>query len=267
MFYLLSDIHFEFFKKNQIDKIVYTMKTKLRDQNNILLLPGDICLVNNDNFEYFFNGVQPLFNKIFFILGNHEFYNSDIKSTIELVNEKINKLNAIKNNIIFLNNGFYELEEYNLLIVGTTMWSNLSHNNKDISMAKYYINDFNYINNFRPKDYQDLYEQNYKFLKETLDKYKDKKKIIMTHHMPSYDLIDKKYKGSEMNICFASSLEDLCDDSVVAWVYGHTHTPNEVKIKNTVFKCNPVGYIGENKTFKILDELNLNLTDLTQGQK
>jgi len=52
-------------------------------------------------------------------------------------------------------------------------------------------------------------------------------------------------------------LDNLFDESIIAWTYGHTHTPKETTINNILFKCNPIGYIGENSTFTILNELKI----------
>lgn len=257
MFYVLSDIHLEFFKKSQVDTSINWIKNKLIDPDSYLILAGDICSVSSKNFEYFFSSIQSMFKKIFYVLGNHEFYNSDITTTKNLLATKLEELNNNNNNIILLDNSSYYLQDANILIVGSTLWSDLTYNNDNIWKAKYMINDFNYINNFSVDEYQNYFKKDLKYLEDEIQQNMDKRILVVTHHVPTYELIDKKYKNDPMNICFASELNHLFQKPIIAWIYGHTHTASEKIINNIKFKCNPIGYVGENKTFKIIDQLDL----------
>lgn len=259
MYYISSDLHLEFFVKREIDILIKKVENNVKDdpyENRILLLAGDVCTAKNDNLTYYLNSMQDLFSKIIYVPGNHEYYGSSIENGNILLNEKIDKLNERVNNIYFLNNGRYHDKKNNIMIIGTVLWSDLSYNNSDITLAKYIINDFNYIHNFRPLDYQNMFNNNSKFLEEELKKYADSDKIVITHHMPSYDLVDEKYRN-ENNVCFTSDMSYLFNRSIKAWIYGHTHSATEQTINGILFKCNPIGYKGENEKFKVIDVLTL----------
>jgi len=76
--------------------------------------------------------------------------------------------------------------------------------------------------------------------------------IIITHHVPSPSLIDKKYKTFKMlpyNQLFYCNMDDFIEkykNKINCWIYGHTHTSSNVIINEIPFLCNPIGYPNEN---------------------
>ncbi len=266
IWHILSDVHLEFFDRKKVDKLIDIMKNKLVEKDTYLMLAGDLCGATNNNLEYFLSNIKNQFRKIFYVMGNHEFYNTSLLDGKKLIRDKINILNNDNNNIILLDNETYFLEEENTVIIGSTLWSDLSysesldvHDINNISYAKRYLNDFNYINNFSPDDYQKEFEKSKLFIQSEINnnKNKNRKIILLTHHMPSFKLIDKKYKNMPMNRCFASKLDDLFDESINCWIYGHTHTPNNIILNNVRFVCNSIGYIGENESFRLVEKIEI----------
>ena len=141
-------------------------------------------------------------------------------------------------NIVFLQNERHDINDW-LSIYGGTFWTN-------IPLSKHgaiegYMNDYSYIPNFTPKDATDMHLNTVANLEKELQ---DRRWIVMSHHKPSFDLIDDKYKtheNTDMNYAFASDIAIAKDDRIVAWVYGHTHTPRQIG----KFYCNPFGYPGK----------------------
>lgn len=254
MIYLASDLHLEHHDLTMVDVFIKLIKKRC-ENNSELILAGDICSVVSDNFEYFFRGIQDKFKKIYFIMGNHEYYGSSIKEANIIVTETFDNLNKKNNNIIFLNNSCYETEDK--VIIGSTLWSDLSYNNNDITKCKYMINDFRYINDMTVHTYQKLHIESVEQIKKLINDniHNNKKLIVVTHHLPLYKLIDECYKYYTMNMCFASDLEDI--SNVDIWLYGHTHKSNDTIINNTRYVCNPIGYKNENKKFVIVKKINL----------
>ncbi len=227
----ISDIHLEFHINIPIINAVAP----------ILCLLGDIGYPNSTIYKDFLLNLNnnPKFEKIFLITGNHEYYNQN--ESIESTNNKINSIIQLNNlhKISFLNNTteFYN----NYLFIGSTLWSFITSSNNN-------MNDFNCIENMTRAKYNNLHIQSVFFINNQLRLNSDKKIIILTHHLPSFKLIDDKYLCySNMNQYFASHCDHLIIDPVILWLYGHTHTPNITKINNTILLCNPIGYIGENQ--------------------
>ena len=77
--------------------------------------------------------------------------------------------------------------------------------------------------------------------------------IVITHHLPIYNLINdyyKQYKYRLLNQWFYCDLDVLIEknkNKIKCWVYGHTHIPCEKNEYNIDFICNPIGYKNENK--------------------
>ncbi len=81
--------------------------------------------------------------------------------------------------------------------------------------------------------------------------------------MPSYSLIDEKYKqyGTDnYNQWFYSDMDQFIDenkDKIKCWIYGHTHTPSFKIINGVPIMCNPIGYPNENNKLDFNKTFNL----------
>jgi predicted phosphodiesterase len=156
------------------------------------------------------------------------------------------------NNISFLNNS-YEIYE-NYCFIGTILWSNITNPN-------YKINDMFYIPNFDYIEYNRLNKLCIDFLQNTLEN--NDNCIVITHHVPSYSLIDIKYKTKNMvpyNQWFYCDMDKLIKtqgNKIKCWIYGHTHIPSNVMINGIPFLCNPIGYPNENvnSNFRLMIEI------------
>ena len=241
----LSDIHLEFMSK----------PPKIKALAEVLCLAGDIGYPHSGIYSLFLKQMSALFKKVFIVAGNHEYYSSDKYSlhTIEETNQKIQSVITEHelHNVTFLNNS-YELYD-DVLFVGTTLWSKIpSMNMNDICL----MNDFKQIEGLTYDTYNILHIKSCNFIADTLasvkkeDIYKDKKIVMMTHHLPSFNLIDEKHAYSDTNCFYASKCDAYFVEPIKAWIYGHTHTPNKTIINTIKFVCNPKGYPSENTAVK-----------------
>ena len=153
---------------------------------------------------------------------------------------------------MILHNGVY--------IIGSPLWT---HVDKQFKKYSIYMNDYNYIKDFTVDDSNELYRQSYDFIKNSLESIQSlteqvaeplteqvaeplAKCIVITHHMPSFELIHKKYRNDpEMNVFFASNSDELIREPVNYWIYGHTHTKSTHTINGVKLMCNPKGYPSE----------------------
>ena len=90
-----------------------------------------------------------------------------------------------------------------------------------------------------------------------------KTKIIVTHHLPIYDLISDEYKDDASNSGYASQLNDkLRKLDFDYWVCGHTHKSKDYDFKLNSgkvvkFIVNPKGYNRENPLFDPTKNISL----------
>lgn len=244
----LSDLHLEFIEPNKIDQFIKQIPSGM---DEICILAGDIGNPYKSNYDVFMKFISKNFKKTFVITGNHEYYNET--KTIQETNRFLEKYFQQFNNISFLNNN-YEIYD-NYCFIGTTLWSKIYD-------PRYKINDVRSIPNFDIIEYNRLNSLCVNFLEDTLllVKLQNKencsftKSIVITHHMPSHTLIDKKYKTQDMqpyNQWFYCNMDKLIEgneNTIKCWIYGHTHTPSCVMKNGIPFLCNPIGYPTENNS-------------------
>jgi len=91
-FQLYSDIHTEFFKKHP----------KLPPHADYLFLAGDIGKIGKVNFKPFFDYCSANWKHTFYVLGNHEYYNSN--KTYDVLKEIYQKFFDMYDNVHLLDN-------------------------------------------------------------------------------------------------------------------------------------------------------------------
>jgi predicted MPP superfamily phosphohydrolase len=244
-FQLISDIHLEFGACKDIPIC-----------SDYLILAGDIGYPEQKLFTEFLRTNSKKFKKIFYVAGNHEYYqnwkknkNMHLNSFYE-INDFIDKtIKNISNNIYFLNNNYYDFDD-KLRIIGSTLWSDIKPYSSGINdMNQIYINnkiliDNDFINN--------IYKNNVDFIKEEIIKAnKDNKKLlVITHHLPTYDLILPKYEIEKYNSSqshFASNLNYLINEPIKIWCAGHSHGFNHKNINGVNCYVNAFGYSDEDR--------------------
>ena len=232
----VSDIHLEFIKPNKLQALLKKMTpTGLED---VLILAGDIGKPYSENYRLFTDHINKHFKRTYIIAGNHEYYG---KTTMNETTKYMTEYFQQYENIRFLNN---DIDKYQgITFLGTTLWSHISH-------PEYEINDIYSIPNFDYTKYNQLNKTCVNFLENAIQE--DGKYIIISHHQPSQDLIDAKYKTPRMlpyNQWFYCDMNEFIEknrEKIKCWFYGHTHTPLQTTLYNVPMCCNPIGYPNEN---------------------
>ena len=235
-FYVYSDLHLEFADSicNDILELFDIESTEIKDNKNYLILAGDITnTIKISHYNNLFDYISPKFEKIFFIAGNHEYYGC---TNISDTNNQLSEISKKYKNVYFLNNSFYELDD--CIIVGSTLWSDIDDSVK--------LNDFVCIKNdstqFTHNEYKNLHFESVKYLNETLQNQK-KPVIMLTHHFPTFKMIDPMYyKYKILNTGFYSNLDYLIKNPIKYWISGHSHTTITKEYNGVHLICNALGY-------------------------
>jgi predicted phosphodiesterase len=238
---------------------------------DVLILAGDICESKNLRLDFRLNSTPATqhgvagefvfqdffwrecakYNRVFYVLGNHESYGSKLQNTYDELKS------MMPSNVTLLEN---QSEEYEgVVFLGATMWTDL--NNGDPLTAlhlKTAMNDYRYITyhdraknvyyKLTPYDTARIHHNTVDYLREELARHRDKPCVVTTHHAPSYHSIHEVYRSDKsMNGGYASDLEDFILDNpnIVVWNHGHTHNLFDYKIGDTRVLCNPRGYSHE----------------------
>ena len=236
----ISDIHLEFMNPTQVQNVLNQFTT---DSNEVLILAGDIGYPFHPHYPSFMKHINETFRKTFIIAGNHEYYKHG--RTLAETKKYLHELFETIPNISFLENSCEMFE--GIHFIGTTLWSEIT--NPHIT-----INDTKVIRGMNVETYQEQHMKCRAFLTEALQSSPTNQNVILTHHMPSYDLIAPQYRRGSMeeyNQWFATDLNDFIDTNatrIKCWIYGHTHTPSERVLSGVPMLCNPIGYPGEQET-------------------
>jgi hypothetical protein len=277
-FQYISDIHLE--TRHNVSTNLF--KRILKPAAPYLALCGDIGYPGAPLYEPFLQYCSENFEHVFYVAGNHEFYN-DIKAikylknkpqiqselpeqearrisvrcpryTPEVRAQQIRELCAKYPNVHFMDKETFQIPNTNILVVGCTLWSKLDINPAIIPS----FNDFNRICETKdafltPKTYDDWNEEHVKFLEQAIKRGTDaaaqKSIIVITHHCPTYDVISDKYLEGDSdgaNSFFANrDLVSPFGKNVKAWFCGHTHGCKQISLDGTIVATNTLGYDGE----------------------
>ncbi len=230
----VSDLHLELYKQ------LPPFQTLLKPSAPYLALAGDIG--QPIQLRLFFNWASPQWKQIFYVAGNHEYYNlkkygSTMKTSMEERKWELDDVCQSYPNIHFLHSSApsHYLEEENVAVVGSTVWTDPSPHEDSDRMNDYhciYTNDGLLTTSQVGK----IHKQEKEVLDAEITKWGNKGAQIcmITHHMPSPDLIEAKYRGCGMNSFFAADCSSLLRYPVALWIYGHTHSAGKLRTVNRV---------------------------------
>ena len=220
----MSDLHLEFRKK-----CLPPVPKKVGD---VLVLAGDIHV--GTNAIPWIEQCSHVFDKVFYVLGNHEFYGHKmwkLRTVLDAAlagynvnkNYKLTKLFDPITNVTILDNKSEIYKGVNF--IGTTLWSRASY------YCNLAMNDFNKIaykrknsyGKFKAEDAYVLFFENKQFIEKACSK--EIPNVVITHHAPSYNSIAPVYAHeTEMNTGYATEiLQDFENSNIKLWIHGHTH--------------------------------------------
>jgi Icc-related predicted phosphoesterase len=233
----------------------------------ILILSGDIAEVRNirnhfhstkivsdlPNHEYacseFFHYECAKYDRVFYVMGNHEHYKSVYQNTRRDLEYMMPKnLTILENDVV----------DYNgIMFIGATLWTDL---NRGDPLTEYHVkqclNDYKHIK--QKGDAYDLYHKlkpsftiaehrrSLDYFRIVLEQNKDRKFVVITHHAPSFESVNNYYKHDTlMNGGYMSRLEEFILDhpNICLWTHGHMHNKSDYLIGDTRVVCNPRGYL------------------------
>jgi len=234
-----SDLHLEFPQNES-----YIKNHPIQPIGDILILAGDVTLFAQiDRQKDFFNYISDHFKETYWIPGNHEYYQSDISNRSGSFEEKI------RTNISLINNMTINVGTHQLLF--STLWSSISLlNGWRIERG---LNDFYQISyagrRLQVPDYNDFHKECIAYLHSALEIETSGKKVVVTHHVPTFKNYPPEYKSDYLNEAFATILDRLILDTTPDyWIYGHHHRNiPEFKIGHTKMLTNQLGYIQNNE--------------------
>lgn len=195
------------------------------DSCDYLILAGDICqLIYQKHLVPFIESIckECSFKEVFFVAGNHEYYNTQGYTYDGLLNTFMDETAHLSNFTVLFNQSV-DLSQ-NLRLFGGTMWSHIPEGYEHTAMLPIYTEKGSLAtsNWFNMEHYRFLCELEAEIARAQDDR---KRLLVVTHHCPSFDLtLREDHLPSENRFRYCSALDRyLRKNYVYTWMYGHTH--------------------------------------------
>ncbi len=251
-FQYASDLHLEFAQNKKA-----LSKRPLQPTAETLLLAGDIMPLSEiEKHPDFLNYISDHFKMTYWLPGNHEYFGADLAAWPNPFEE------SIRPNIVLLNHKTISLEDSTgpIQLIFSTLWSHIPSNLTE-TVAKR-MRDFGQIrfngDALSPETYNQLHQEGLSFLASSLSPTKNlsnrienntafipSRKMVISHHLPSFLNYPKKHQKDPISAGFASNLDDfIVKTAPNAWIFGHHHTNiPPFLIGKTQLYTNQLGYI------------------------
>jgi predicted phosphodiesterase len=239
-----------------------------------LALCGDICSPWNKRYAEFLKWCSNRWTRIFLVSGNHEYFDEgpdtwvdgETRGYLETETQIRNVVKSAGNNIYFLQENAFQIEQHKIMIIGTTLWTTPNIRRWDMLSsgvigspgcrgeyrAMWRKDEYTaQWRNFHPSDISAINNHQTTFLKKILNKSwggvpEGWRVIVLTHHMPTFKLNAPEFADAPLNSCYANNLDELFKEPVVAWICGHSHRGTKKRCDTGTLLClNPRGYKSE----------------------
>ncbi len=237
-----SDLHLEFSANAN-----YLSQYPLNPVGDFLVLAGDIGLLGlMDHIQHpFFDWCAHNFTQTYIIPGNHEYYECvDLADTLEGWEL------PLRDNVRYLNNQSIKVGDAEIFF--STLWSPVTPEQR--STVQGGLNDCYRIvyeeRGFCAADYAKVHAICLDWLKKALAASDAKRKIVVSHHCPTFRFVDPRHPDSQINSAFCANLDAMIEGSDIdCWIFGHTHYNGgaDQLIGNTRMLTNQLGYVKYNE--------------------
>lgn len=259
---IVSDLHLEcdlrqFHTTRPIgSQLVWEPPSLPDDAETVLIIAGDISNHGwfiRENFYGDMCWLQLLaqrFKHIVLVLGNHDYWYRILSLEPKWVADSITERGLT--NVTLLERSSVLIDD--VLFLGGTLWTDYHQNDSRVMAAAKtdMPPDFRFIrttskHDFReikPRDLYDICQQTKGFI---FGQHQPaRKKVVVTHMLPSFSSIHESYKTYENltgNFSFYSDLDkQILASDIDLWVHGHTHCKADYTIDKCRVICNPRGY-------------------------
>ncbi|TVY34001.1 Uncharacterized protein LSUB1_G007902 [Lachnellula subtilissima] len=256
-FQFLSDLHLEVGQQYSAFEIPPSAP--------YLVLAGDIGrLIDYDSYLAFLARQTQGFEKVFLVLGNHEFYGLSFTAGLEQA-RKLESEPILNKRMVLLHQKRFDVPNSSVSILGCTLWSKIPDNARRVVEVR--VKDFEKITDWSVENHNAAYEADIAWLKGQIadiqnsyrgnpKKQPERTTVIITHHAPSIqETASPQHVDNPWSSAFATDLLNGEDwSNVELWVFGHTHFTTEFKKDGVKVLSNQRGYVLPGSVQKMKNE-------------
>ncbi|KAM0136136.1 hypothetical protein ACHAP3_004759 [Botrytis cinerea] len=223
-----------------------------------LILAGDIGrLIDYEGYLAFLAKQTAQFEKVFLVLGNHEFYHLSHTIALEQAQRLENEA-ALNGKLVLCHQKRLDIElgDSHTTILGCTLWSKIDDSAREAVQTR--IKDLEKIDNWSIDDHIAAHISDLTWLSNQVTEIRNQNKsraegeperkiLVITHHAPTIvGTSSPKNSNNPWGSAFATEL--LGDPStnwvdVKAWVFGHTHFTTDFEKNGVRVLSNQRGYV------------------------
>jgi predicted phosphodiesterase len=239
----ISDLHLDCLNSGNADGLIADLVNPTAD---VVILAGDMC--ESDYIPNLKRQLDVIYKPIIYVAGNHEYWNAECTNFYKwLKQEFINH-----KHVTILDKEWVIIDD--VMFLGGTLWTDLSNPVVRNSVEVYMNRDFSRIQGMKSYWWHKEHMDTREFIQTTLQNpsFDNLKKVVITHHGPSFNTIPNKFKWDSGNGGYQSNLDWMMCElwSPDIWIHGHSHEFLDKYLGNTRVVRNPRGYTdyGENDT-------------------
>ncbi|OIW23863.1 hypothetical protein CONLIGDRAFT_637104 [Coniochaeta ligniaria NRRL 30616] len=251
-FQILSDLHLEIGQQYQ--------QFQVPPKAPNLVLAGDIGrLIDYDDYLQFLASQTSSFERVFLVLGNHEFYGMTFDAGIARARQ-LEKEPSLGGRLVLLHQTRCDDQDSGVTVLGCTLWSNIPAQSASVTAAK--INDFKKIQGWTVDAHNTRFTSDLAWLEKQLrtisaaptvpgsgsvTSTEKRTVLVVTHHAPCIEGTSRpKDSSNPWSAAFATDVlntREWCDSGVSCWVFGHTHYTTEMVRQGVRVMSNQRGYV------------------------
>ena len=204
----MSDLHMEFAENSR-----YIKHNEFPVTGDVLVLAGDTFYLNNTvaPLSKFWKWASANYRQVLIVPGNHEYY-----QFCDVMERGLQWKWMIKDNVGIYQNQVVRIDNTDFVL--STLWSNIP------AQDEYFV-------------WKGLNDKS--VVESTAEKI-----IVVTHHLPTRQVVAPQHLDSLINSAFATELGDFIANSRInVWIYGHSHTNIDATIGKTRIVSNQLGYV------------------------
>ena len=236
----MSDLHLEFQENSR-----YLKHNELPVTGDVLVLAGDIFYLKDKvaPLTKFWKWASGNYRQVLIVPGNHEYYNYS-----GVMERGLQWRWMFRENVGYYQNQVVHIDDTDFVL--STLWSRVNPN--DEYFVGKGMNDFRQIK-FEGKllqveEFNWMHETCIDFIRKSIKESTAAHIVVVTHHLPTLQVVAPHHRGSVLNSAFASEYGELIANSRIdAWIYGHSHTNIDTVIGGTSITCNQMGYVFEDE--------------------
>lgn len=236
----MSDLHLEF-----SDNSRWMKHNELPVTGDVLVLAGDIFYLKDKTAPVmnFWKWASKNYRQVLIVPGNHEYYNYS-----DVMERGFQWKWMLRENVGYYQNQAVRIDDTDFIL--STLWSHINPNDEYFVWKG--MNDFRQIKFggklLQVEEFNRMHEISIDFIRKNIEESTASHIVVVTHHLPTLQVVAAHHRGSVLNSAFASEYDNLIANSRIdAWIYGHSHTNIDTEIGGTRVISNQMGYIFANE--------------------